>query len=79
MLRLYGSDDNYSRLQRAETLGRERGGYTAMEVGLAWLLHRDLPIIPIVGPKAPDEMASCINALSLELTDEDVLSLDLRD
>ena len=79
MLRLYGSDENYARLDRAERLGREKGGYTAVEVALAWLLHRDLSIIPIVGPKAPNEMASCIKALSLELTDEDVLSLDLRD
>lgn len=78
MLRVYGSDENYSRLLRAQELGRERGGYTAIEVSLAWLLHRDLPIIPIVGPKTPDEVTSCVKALSLRLTDEDVRRLDLR-
>ena len=79
MLRVYGSDDNYSRLIRARTLGEAKGGYTAIEVALAWLLHRDLPIIPIVGPKAPAELESCIRALSLELTDAEVRRLDLRD
>jgi aryl-alcohol dehydrogenase-like predicted oxidoreductase len=79
MLRVYGSDENYSRLLRAQRLGEEKGGYTAIEVALAWLLHRDLPIIPIVGPKTPDELESCIKALSLELTDDEVRYLDLRD
>ncbi len=79
MLRIYGSDENYRRYDRAKRLGAEKGGYTAVEVALAWLLHRDLAIIPVVGPKAPDEVRSCIKALSLDLTEEDVRHLDLRD
>ncbi len=77
MLRVYGSDENYSRLSRAQRLGREKGGFTAIEVALAWLLHRDLPIIPIVGPKTAEEVESCIRGLSLELTDDEVRYLDL--
>jgi aryl-alcohol dehydrogenase-like predicted oxidoreductase len=79
MLRIYGSDENYERYERARRLGAEKGGYTAVEVALSWLLHRDLAIIPVVGPKAPGEVTSCIKALSLELTEDDVRHLDLRD
>ncbi|MEO2006732.1 MAG: aldo/keto reductase [Candidatus Poribacteria bacterium] len=78
MLRVYGSDENYCRLLRAQQIGREKGGYTAMEVSLAWLLNRDLPIIPIVGPKTTGEGASCVRTLSLQLSESEIAHLDLR-
>ncbi|MHB9033473.1 MAG: aldo/keto reductase, partial [Anaerolineae bacterium] len=38
MLQVYGSSANYARLARAQVLGRDKGGYSATEVALAWLL-----------------------------------------
>lgn len=78
MLKVYGTDDNFERLRRAEELGARKGGYTAMEVGLAWLLHKPFPILPVVGPHTPDELASCVRALSLTLTDEELRWVDLK-
>lgn len=78
MLQVYATDDNFQRLERARQLGADRGGYTAVEVALAWLLHRPCPVVPIVGPRSRDELDSCVRAASLALTDEEVRWLDLK-
>ena len=68
MLEVYGSDANFARLQRARQLGREKGGYTATQVALAWLLHQPLPLIPIIGPRNREELVASFAALELRLT-----------
>lgn len=72
MLKVYGTDENYERLERAQTLGAEKGGYSAMEVGLAWLLHKPFPVAPVVGPRNREELGSCVRAADLALTPEEV-------
>lgn len=79
MLRVYGTDENFERLKRARELGARKGGYTAMEVGLAWLLHRRFPVAPVVGPHSPEELASCVRATSLELNEEELRWLNLEE
>lgn len=71
MLKVYATDDNFERLRRAQDLGVRKGGYTAMEVGLAWLMGKPFPVLPIVGPRSPEELASCLRAVSLTLTEEE--------
>ena len=78
MMKVYGSDENFERLARAKELGEKKGGYTAMEVGLAWLLHKPFPIVPIVGPHTPTELASCVKAASLSLTESEIKWLNLE-
>src|SRR4051794_4675591 len=39
MVRVYYNEGNWERLRRATELGRKRGGYTANQVALAWVLH----------------------------------------
>ena len=68
MLQVYGSDANFARLERARQLGREKGGYSATQVALAWLLHQPLPLIPIIGPRNREELAASFAALELRLT-----------
>ena len=68
MLEVYCTPDNFERLRRAEQLGKEKGGRSAVEIALAWLHHQPLRVVPIVGPRTPDELASCVAALSIELT-----------
>jgi len=68
MLEVYGSDANFARLERARQLGREKGGYSATQVALAWLLHQPLPLVPIVGPRNREELAASFAALKLRLT-----------
>ncbi|MEK7399521.1 MAG: aldo/keto reductase [Candidatus Poribacteria bacterium] len=71
MIEVYCTDENFERLSRARELG-EKKGYTAVEVALNWLLHKPFPIVPIVGPHTKEEMASCVNAISLTLTEDEV-------
>ena len=72
MMVVYGTDANFERLRRAEELGREKGGYSAVQVALAWLLHQPVAVVPIVGPQSRDELVSCVGALSIELTPSEV-------
>ena len=67
MPEVYGSDANFA-LERARQLGREKGGYSATQVALAWLLHQPLPLVPIIGPRNREELAASFAALELRLT-----------
>lgn len=79
MLAVYATEANYERLRRAESLGRDRGGFTAMQVALAWVAARSFPIVPVVGPHTVEELDSCVHALSLELTPRECRWLDLQE
>ena len=76
MLEVYGSDANFARLERARQLGREKGGYSATQVALAWLLHQPLPLVPIIGPRNREELAASFAALGLRLTPEETRWLE---
>jgi aryl-alcohol dehydrogenase-like predicted oxidoreductase len=78
MIEVYGTEANYERLRRATELGARNGGYTAVQVALAWLLHKPFPIVPIVGPHSEDELASCAAALALQLSEAEIKWLDLE-
>jgi len=79
MLAVYATDANYERYARAQALGRDRGGFSAMQVALAWVLARPFPIAPVVGPQTVAELESCVQALSLDLTPDECRWLDLGD
>ncbi|HCQ00672.1 MAG TPA: hypothetical protein DIT99_08235 [Candidatus Latescibacteria bacterium] len=76
MLKVYGTDDNFARLERAKDLGERKGGYTAIEVALAWLLHKPFPVIPVVGPRTVDELESCRRASELSLAEDEIRWLE---
>jgi len=78
MMKVYGTDENFERLVRAKELGEKKGGYTAVEVALSWLLHKPFPMVPIVGPHTPAEVASCVKATSLSLTESEIKWLNLE-
>jgi len=77
MCRIYGTEENLERLARAKAMGEKKGGYTAVEVALAWLLHKPFHVVPVVGPNDSEQLASCIKAVSLELTEEEINRLNL--
>lgn len=79
MVEVYGTDGNLERLRRAAEIGREKGGYSATQVALAWLLHRPFPVLPIVGVQTEAELRSCLEATSLELTAADLELLRVPD
>jgi 1-deoxyxylulose-5-phosphate synthase len=77
MVEVYCTEENFERLRRARELGTSKGGYSAMQVALAWLLHKPFKLIPIVGPHTREELLSCFQSLSLKLSDAEVQWLNL--
>jgi predicted dehydrogenase/aryl-alcohol dehydrogenase-like predicted oxidoreductase len=72
------TDDNLERRRRTEQLAASVG-LPAVTVALAWLLHVELPIVPIVGPRSLAELRTSLDALHVTLADEQVRWLDLED
>ncbi len=65
------SDRNFARRARAMDLGRRRGK-SPLHVALAYCLHQDFPVVPIIGPLALAELEDSLEALTIELSPEDV-------
>jgi aryl-alcohol dehydrogenase-like predicted oxidoreductase len=78
MVEVYWTEGNIERLRRAECLGKKKGGYSATQIALAWLLHKPFPLIPIVGAHSPSELKSCFQALSIQLTPQETTWLNLE-
>ena len=78
MIEIYCTDDNLERLRRAEELGEKKGGYSAVQISLAWLMHKSFPLVPVVGPHTREELASCVQATSLQLSDRELRWLNLE-
>ena len=76
--RVYGSDANRKRFQRAAEIGR-RGGWTANQVALAWVLNQPFPTFAIIGPATPAELGESVATLDVHLTPADVRWLDLEE
>ncbi len=78
MIEIYGTDENFERLGRAKELGERKGGYSAVQVALAWVLRRPFSVVPVVGPHTKEELASCVAALSIELSESEAKWLNLE-
>jgi len=79
MVEIYCTDENFERLRRAQTLGKKKGSYSAVQIALGWLLHKSFAVVPIVGPHTREKLASCVDAVSLELTDAELGWLNLEE
>ena len=77
MAEVYGTEDNFERLRRAESLGKDKGR-TAVQIALSWLIHHPANVVPIVGPRDASELDSCLDALSISLTEAECKWLDLE-
>ena len=72
MIEIYGTPDNFNRLRRAQELGEKKGGYTATEVALAWVLNRPYPVAAMVGPHTVEHLKSCVSASLLRLSESEM-------
>ena len=72
MYEVYCTDENFKRLRRAKDLGEKKGGYSAVQVALSWVLHKPYPVVPIVGPHSKKNLISCIKATSLKLSESEI-------
>ncbi len=67
VVRVYYSDANFERLERAEELAAERGA-SPNQVALAYVLAQSFPTFPLVGPASMPELGDSLAAEKIELT-----------
>jgi aryl-alcohol dehydrogenase-like predicted oxidoreductase len=73
--RSWYSETNFRRRDRAAELGA-RIGKSANQVALAYGLHQDFPILPLIGPLTLEELEDSLQALDIALTPEEVRWLE---
>lgn len=70
------NDRNWALLEKMETMGAEKDGYTISQIALAWLLSDPLVTSPIIGPRSQEQLKDNLGAASLRLTPEEKILLD---
>jgi aryl-alcohol dehydrogenase-like predicted oxidoreductase len=75
--RLYGATEDADR-KVAERVGEvaQRLGVARAQVALAWLLRKPEVNAPIIGATRPEHLVDAVAALSVKLSDEDVVALE---
>ncbi len=77
MPKSYYYPENFQRLDRAWALAGEKG-LTVPQIALAYVLSFPLNIHALVGAMNADEIASNIEALNTQLSEQEMAWLDLR-
>jgi aryl-alcohol dehydrogenase-like predicted oxidoreductase len=77
LVRCWYSDDNFERLERVRALAAERGT-SPINIALAWVIGQKFPTFALVGPRNSTEIRSCVEGLSVELSDEEMKHLNLE-
>lgn len=76
LVRVFYSDDNWTRLRRAEQLAQEKG-VSAIQIALAYVLSQPFPACALIGPRSEAEMLSCRDGAQLVLSAQELAWLDL--
>ncbi len=77
LVRCWYSDDNFERLARVRALADERG-VLPINVALAYVLHQPFPTFPLIGPRSLHELETSLPALDVELSEDELLWLNLE-
>lgn len=75
-VKAYCGDTNFTRLERAAILAKEKG-VSIPQIALAFILCGKMDVFPIVGAANKEELASSIGAINVKLTLAEVDWLDL--
>jgi len=76
LVRVFYSEDNFARKERAEALGRHKG-LSMFEVALAYVTSQAFPVVALAGAATPQEVESSLRAGDLELSAPERDWLDL--
>jgi aryl-alcohol dehydrogenase-like predicted oxidoreductase len=71
------NDENVERKRRAEQLAQMKN-VTANHIALAYVLNQPFPSSTIIGPQNEAELNASIEAMQIQLTNEEIKWLDLR-
>ena len=76
MMDSYAGPDADARLAAVTEVAAE-AGVTPNQLVLAWLLHQSSPrVLPLIGPRTPEQFENALPALDLKLTEEQLTRLD---
>ena len=76
VVRCYCTEENFQRVDRAETLGKEKG-LTLPQVALAYVLsYPDLDVFALVGTRTGDEFRENVHAAQVKLTTDEIAFID---
>jgi len=78
LVRCWYSKDNFQRLERVNSLAKERG-VLPITIALAYVLCQPFPTFPLIGPRALSETRTSFPSLTIELTPEELRWLNLED
>ena len=78
MKRCWFSDENFQRRERAVALANKHNVST-INIALAYVLAQPFKAFPLMGPRYLWETSSSLNALQVQLSVEEMASLDLAD
>ena len=76
-IRCYVCEENLTRLDRAEELGREKG-LSVPQIALSYVQNYPMNVFSLVGAHSGEEINANIKALDTTLTEEEVAWLDLK-
>ncbi|GAB7021128.1 aldo/keto reductase [Halostagnicola bangensis] len=65
------TDENWDVLDAISEIADEKGK-TPAQIGIAWLLHKDLVDAPIIGPRRMAHLEENVGALEISLTDGEI-------
>ncbi len=71
LVRVWYSEENFKRRDRAMELARERG-VSPLHVALAYVLAQSFQVVPLIGPRQLAELDDSLRALELALTPAEV-------
>jgi predicted dehydrogenase/aryl-alcohol dehydrogenase-like predicted oxidoreductase len=75
IVRVWYSDRNFERRDRAIELARKRG-CSPIHIALAYVIAQPFPVIPLIGPRTVAELEDSLSAIQITLTPEEVRWLE---
>ncbi|MFY0761468.1 aldo/keto reductase [Metabacillus dongyingensis] len=78
MVRVYYTEDNWKRYERAKKLAEEKG-VTAIQIALAYVLNQPYPTAAIIGPENSEELMSSVAGSAIKLTAGEMNWLNLME
>lgn len=71
----YGGSESLSRLQMLKEVAAETGG-TMNQIVLAWMLHSDPAVIPVIAASTPEQLGENLGSLDIKLSREQLERLN---
>ncbi|MFD1597889.1 aldo/keto reductase [Halobellus rarus] len=65
------TEENWAVLDEIRDIAESKGA-TPAQVGIAWLLHKDVVTAPIIGPRRLDHLEENVESLGISLTDAEI-------